>query len=422
MSISSASRTVLLAMLAALALAACDSLPVNLPAEFEELPALVQIGATPVVPLVDVTDNPCPSLYAQPCADGTECLPARGTVISDGPPFQAPAFSWTYVCNPDGYYLKVQCTDPGLCAEPVISEDLTAYDPSLHGPARSYEPGITLQPGYYNWWISAFQSSLFSAPSGSVTSFGFYVGNICEGVEDLVPPLLDSPWDDAGIRAPETAPKVRFYWKLPDNPFVACLPDDFNGEIAEDSAFTVRVQNIVTASGLVNTGEPETDLRQCVTYYWRVRGMLNEEGGPWSETRTFRILPSGSESCIPSLTAIAKVNLTCRRGPGTAYGKIAFLSAGETHPVDGINANGTHVRLADLLCYVPKEMVDLKPEEPYSGADVGELLSVLPDPPLPTATPAKAPPSLTSSASLPSAVCEANGWTYNYQLKRCNCP
>jgi hypothetical protein len=407
--------------LAALLLAACGPLPIALPEEFQDPPAIVETGATPVVPLGVTTENPCPSLYAQPCADGTGCLPANGTVISDGPPFRAPTFSWTYVCNPDGYHFELQCSDPARCADPVLSEDLTAYDPSIYGPARSFDPGITLQPGYYRWWVKAFQSGLFSSPSGSVSSYGFYVGNLCDGVGDLVAPVLVDPWNDAQINTGVTAPKVRFSWKLPDDPFAACLPDDFNGQVSEDPTFTVKVQNIVTLPGLVNSGESEYELFRCVTYYWRVRGMLNEEGGPWSETRSFRLLPSGGGTC-PPVTVMPKVNLTCRVGPSPAYAKIAFLSAGEVHPADGINAAGTHIRLAELFCYVPKELVDLGPEEVIPGVDLVKLLSVVPDPPLPTATPTKEPPSLTCSANLPSAVCIANGWTYNYQLKSCNCP
>ncbi len=369
-----------------------------------------------------LTDHPCPNIYKPPCSDGTGCSPADGTIISEGPPFQAPEFSWTYDCNPDGYHLTLRCTDPLLCDLPVLSQNLTTYDPTIHGPARSFDPEMTLQPGYYHWWISAFQSDIFPPSVGTGTSHGFYVGNICEGVEDLVAPILTLPWNTQEFYSSETSLKLDFTWRFPDSPFVACLPDDFNGQIAEDAAFTVRVQNIVTGPGLLLYGEPEGVLKRCRTYYWRVRGMLNEEGGPWSETRTFRIMPSGSELCLNVVVGKAKVNLTCRVGPGTAYAKVAYLAAGETHPVDGRNASGTHVRIADLGCYVPRELVELESEEPFPGADVGDLLSVLPDPPLPTVTPTEEPRSPVCYPTMSWAQCTAGGLKYDTGKNRCMCP
>jgi hypothetical protein len=109
-------------------------------------------------------------------------------------------------------------------------------------------------------------------------------------------------------------------------------------------------------------------------------------------------------------------------GPGTAYAKVAYLAAGETHPVDGRNASGTHVRIADLGCYVPRELVELESEEPFPGADVGDLLSVLPDPPLPTVTPTEEPRSPVCYPTMSWAQCTAGGLKYDTGKNRCMCP
>jgi len=369
-----------------------------------------------------LTDHPCPNIYELPCADGTGCSPADGTIITHGPPYDAPEFSWTYGCNPDGYHLTLRCTDPLYCDLPILSRDVTTWDPDLHGPARSYDPDMTLEPGYYKWWISAFQSDIFPSAVGTGSSRSFWVGEICEDVEDIAAPLLSLPMDGDISYSAETSMKIDFSWHLPDDPWVPCLPDDFNGQIAEDAAFTVRVQNIVTGAGLLDYGESEGELKRCRTYYWRVRGMLGEEGGPWSETHTFKIMPSGSTLCLNVVVGRALVSLSCRVGPGTDYGKVAYLAAGETHPVDGRNASGTHVRIADLGCYVPREMVELESEDALPGADVGDLLTILPDPPRPTLTPPEEPRSPACYPTMSWAQCTAGGWKYDTGRNLCLCP
>ena len=398
-------RALLVGMPLVLLLAGCRKqvYQPDLPGEIQEIEgpgAAVEAYGT-------MTDHPCPNIYELPCADGTGCSPADGTIITHGPPYDAPEFSWTYGCNPDGYRLTLRCySDPLLCDLPILSRDVTTWDHDLHGPARSYDPDMTLEPGYYKWWISAFQSDIFPNAVGTGSSRSFWVGEICEDAEDIAAPLLSLPMDGDIYYSAKTSMKVDFSWHLPDNPWVPCLPDDFNGQIAEDAAFTARVQNIVTGAGLLDYGESEGELKRCRTYYWRVRGMLGEEGGPWSATHTFKIMPSGSELCLNVVVGRALVNLSCRVGPGTDYGKVAYLAAGETHAVDGRNASGTHVRIADLGCYVPTELVDLESEEPSGGVPGVDDLPVLADPPTPT------PPPIVCRATMGPGPCAAAGGTW----------
>ena len=414
-------RALLLAVPLVMLLGACKKTiaQADLPSEIAEIEApsaAVEVYGT-------MTDHPCPNIYEPPCADGTGCSPVDGTVISNGPPYAAPEFSWTYGCNPDGYQLTLRCTDPLFCDLPVISQNITTWDASLHGPKRSYDPDMTLQPGFYTWRISAFQSDIFPDNYFYSTSNSFWVGETCTDADDLPTPSLSSPWDGQVIKTHHPSTKVEFSWFLDYGDPIACLPDDFNGQIATDPDFTQNVVNIVTEAGLLTHGESEDALKRCRTYYWRVRSMLDEVGGPWSETQSFRIRPAGDGWCLSDLVLQASVNLSCRIGPGSLYGRVAYIAAGESHPVDGRNADGTWLHLYDLGCYVNRELGDLLPgEELTPGVDPVDVLPVLPDPELPTETPKECKPTMGQTE------CEATGGTWipaNVRIKqdaRCDCP
>ncbi len=421
MSTPSLRRALLLAVPLVLLLVGCrrQIYQPDLPGEVAE----IEVPGAAVEAYGTMTDHPCPNIYEPPCADGTGCSPADGTVISDGPPYAAPEFSWTYGCNPDGYQLTLRCTDPLFCDLPVISRNITNWVSSLHGPARSYDPDMTLEPGFYTWRISAFQSDLFPDNYYYSTKNSFWVGETCTDADDLPTPSLSYPYEGEVIHTHHPSVKVEFSWFVEPTHPVGCLPDDFNGQVATDAAFTHNVVNIVTGAGLVTHGESETELGRCRTYYWRVRSMLDDVGGPWSETQSFRIRPGGDGWCISDMIFQAKVNLACRLGPGTLYGRVAYIGAGESHPADGRNADGQWLHLADLGCYVNRELVDPVQEEPTPGEDPAGLLPILPDPELPVEEPDVCTPTVSS------AECSAFGGTWFLEgrdpknpIYRCDCP
>ena len=164
------------------------------------------------------------------------------------------------------------------------------------------------------------------------------------------------------------------------------------GQVSTDSTFATGVVPILTSSPLeVTRGAVGGAVEWCHTYYWRVRSHAGAVTGPWSETYSFKIAPpEGRDTCLQAkIEAIATTNATCRLGPGTAYGISSYVPAGESHPVEGRNADGTWLKLQDLGCYIYRGLLALEVGgTPFpGGADVSDLMSVLPDPPLPTETP-----------------------------------
>ena len=168
----------------------------------------------------------------------------------------------------------------------------------------------------------------------------------------------------------------------------------WEAQVSTDSTFATGVMPIETAYPVFDNGGVINGVVEwCHTYYWRVREYLPDIVGPWSAVSSFRIVPpDGWDHCLLSagvIEAIATTNATCRLGPGTVYGISSYVPAGESHPVEGRNAAGTWLKLQDLGCYIYRELLALEVGgTPFpGGADVSDLMSVLPDPPLPTETP-----------------------------------
>jgi hypothetical protein len=212
----------------------------------------------------------------------------------------------------------------------------------------------------------------------------------------------------------------------------SCLVQ-FEGQVSTDKTFTTGVMPIVSTSlstpvferGGVVGGTVES----CKTYYWRVRADASAGNGPWSETYSFKSVPPGGwwNDCFKTRVRVtATKNASCRVGPNTFYAISAYVPAGERHPVEGRNAAGTWLKLQDLHCYISRELLELELDgTPFpGGADVSGLISVLPDPPLPTVAPTKGPSGPACSSCLAQGACEAAGgkWTVGSMGCRCVCP
>jgi hypothetical protein len=213
----------------------------------------------------------------------------------------------------------------------------------------------------------------------------------------------------------------------------------FEGQVSEDPTFQTNVLPLIVSppwnrhGAYIGMGPVEW----CHTYYWRVRAYTDGGKGLWSlyelgYEQDFRILPPGGESmCHPARStheALVARNAACRIGPSTAYGIASYVAAGETHPVDGRNAEGTWFRFQDLKCYVSGALLQhVQDGTPFPpGADVGSLISAIPevpDPPLPTETTAKGPSGPTCNPNATTeAECRAGGGTWSAFGNKCICP
>jgi hypothetical protein len=227
---------------------------------------------------------------------------------------------------------------------------------------------------------------------------------------------------------PESPHEVFFHWSY--DPVADCLPDRYEGQIAEDPDFTTNVMEFVSTGLYENVfSEP---LYRCHTYYWRVRGMLDEEPGPWSETWSFIVGPEedcgGLKMPIGAIEAVASENSACRVGPSPAYGIAGYAAAGERRMIVGRNADGTWFQTIEG-CYINSRLlnVELVQGTPFpQGADVGDLMSLIPevpDPPTPTVP--------VCTAAMGQGGCAAAGGTWVCATKctvactescTCDCP
>jgi len=363
---------------------------------------------------------------ADPCDPG-ECIPDEYEIVpwSEASP-GAPEFSWTYPCNPDGYRVKLY--EMGLTLDDpfveLAADEITGFDPSVGGPRRSWQPGVDLEPATaYAYSLEPYRSG--ESPSSTTGSTHFWTGPFCETVPTEAP-TLSEPEDGHVITVtqPETSGLGGFAWDYPEMP---CLVT-FEAEIATDQAFTSNVLPFHTPSPVQHYGGVFDALEWCRTYYWRVRATTDAGQGPWSETRSVRIEPTeGMSACFQWLPieAVATENLSCRVGPGTIYGISTYVAAGERHPIEGRNADGTWLKLRDLVCYLNRELVAVEVAgTPFPfGPDVGSLMSIVPDPPTPTA------PAATCRRTLNQPDCVAAGGTWVPAIigaavvpAHCDCP
>jgi hypothetical protein len=419
---------------------------------------------------------------------GSVCTPENNSVVDwDTAPCgvttaDAPELTWTYPCIPDGYDVELLNEDGS--ALQFSNTDSTYNPPEADGRTWSWLPGAALwDSGHrYAYTVSAWLQGDTESPWDRVWSekgiIVFYTGPFC--VESIItPPDLLYPengeifreeeqsqdgfspewWASTGDSGghygdfghglpnpcipgktcPTPAPLVLvhagFTWEYPPAKYTEecsqlereldCLTPS-EGQVSTDSTFATGVMPILTSSPLDGTrGAVGGAVEWCHTYYWRVRSHAGVVTGPWSETYSFKIAPpEGWSACLPKIQATAIRNASCRLGPSTRYAIAAYVPAGESHPVEGRNADGTWYKLQDLGCYINRELLALEQGgTPFpGGGDVGDLLSVLPDPPLPTVKPTEEPRGPVCSPALSPGECTAGGWKYSDTAGRCVCP
>ncbi|MCJ7707774.1 MAG: hypothetical protein MUO38_09175 [Anaerolineales bacterium] len=130
-----------------------------------------------------VTDHPCPNIFEPPCKDGTGCTPSHDEILEGNGPLFA-HLSWTYDCNPDGYHVGLKYA-PG---DFIYEGNVSAYDPAIHGPARSWSSDDPLAPATrYQWDVGAYQDGVFSGYDHVATSF-FWTGPICTQTQSVMAP------------------------------------------------------------------------------------------------------------------------------------------------------------------------------------------------------------------------------------------
>jgi len=407
---SSFRRTLLMALPLLLLLTACQvQMLQQQPDAGDTNPGLEQQppAAQPAIPTDRCTGYDFET--ADPCDPG-ECTPDEYEIVpwSEASP-GAPEFTWTYPCNPDGY--RVTLYEMGLTQDdPFVelgSDEITDFDPSVGGPRRSWQPGVDLEPATaYAYALEPYRSS--ESPSGTSGSTHFWTGPFCLNVPTDAP-TLTGPEDGHVITVTQaqTSGLGGFAWKYPDAP---CLVT-FEAEISSNAAFASSVLPIHTASPAQRYGGVFDALEWCRTYYWHVRATTDAGQGPWSETRSVRIEPTeGMSACFQLLPidAVATENLSCRIGPGTIYGISTYLAAGERHPVEGRNADGSWVMLADLRCYVKRILVELHEDGTLlpPDADLGDRLALLTDPPTPAAPVTACKPTMNQ----PECLAAGGSW------------
>lgn len=363
---------------------------------------------------------------------GSVCTPDDYAVIpwTGSGNTAAPEFNWTYPCIPDSFYVSVFY---GADVENP-SAHVTAPDPDADGLTFSWSPGAPLP-----WPAHLYHYSLqaWGQPPSEYGETYFWTGPFCTDAPSFTP-YLESPVDEAVAVLQEQSTEGYnvgghgFEWEYHD-PAVnwraeGCLTQ-FEGQVSADNTFATGVMPILTSSTMLETGGSVGGaVEWCHKYYWRVRAYTDSGQGPWSDTHSFKIAsPEGWSACYSvSIEAVAAKNAACRVGPGIAYGILAYVPAGERHPIEGRNADGTWFKLQDLRCYIAEGLLGFEQGgTPFpGGADVGDLLSVLPDPPLPTVPPTeKAPGGPACYATLPTqAACEAAGGTWDSAKLRCKCP
>jgi hypothetical protein len=96
--------------------------------------------------------------------------------------------------------------------------------------------------------------------------------------EDLQVPVLYSPTDGENI----DIPGLTFHWVYNTTD---CIPEEFEIQVAQNHGFLGYSGATVDVG--VDEWSPEVELLPATVYYWRIRGMVADDAGPWSPTWSF---------------------------------------------------------------------------------------------------------------------------------------
>lgn len=303
----------------------------------------------------------------------------------------SPGLTWTYPCAVDEFEVTLE--------EDLLEGGVTLMSTVISGDAvtrvtHTWNPWVILpQRGSYSYSITA------TVPGHLVSGeINFRTDTLCEDLPGSPPDSLHPNGRVFETHDEFTEP---FFYLV--GMFAQC-GFGWDSDESEDCVTPYEMQ--VSSDSTFATGVMPADqcavrgaVEWCHTYYWRVREYLPDQVGPWSDVASFRIAPpEGWDKCseLPRqrsrIEAVAIQNAACRIGPGTNYRIASYVPAGESHPVDGRNADGTWFRFQDLKCYVSGALLQhVLDGTPFpGGADVGDLMGMIPevpDPPLPTDTP-----------------------------------
>ncbi len=197
---------------------------------------------------------------------GSELLsPAMWDIVDD----LMPSLDWAYTdpaCPPDSYSVHLR-------TGPFFGDDLGASSTD-----SSWTPPSALEPGTeYAWGIQAIDDAVTGPYTGERY---FFTGPLCDPAE-LKAPMPLTPinhWvvDDLG--------SLSLIWDYPDG----CLPEYYQIDLATSTTFTGSPLNGSTGNPSTRWG-PGQPLADCTRYFWRVRGGIDSNLGPYSPIYTFRV-------------------------------------------------------------------------------------------------------------------------------------
>ncbi|MBN2386943.1 MAG: hypothetical protein JXB85_07975 [Anaerolineales bacterium] len=195
-------------------------------------------------------------------------------------------------------------------------------------------------------------------------------------VDELVPPVLIAPADGSLLPfIPAGLPgfaAVTFTWSYPEP---GCYPYAFSVDISTDPGFA----DLSLGFGTLDHRETSRDwqLLPGACYYWRAKAYAPDSYGPPSPSWTFCIEGDATPTPLPA-SAVSRGETNCRLGPGPEYDVLTTLTAGETAPIQGQNADGTWLQVLSGAgaCWVWVEAITVE-------GSPGDW-SVLPEPPTPT--------------------------------------
>ena len=354
-----------------------------------------------------------------PCADNPgACSPSPNEVIAG----LQPSFTWDnpYTCGFDYWELQVVRNDPSFPDNGINMELFKV----LPNETLSYAMTEDLEPNTrYKWQIMPSEYMYGMVRSTTKHTAFFWTGPICTPF-NLQKPVIFAPLDGAEFTG---------FWQIN---LKAAHPDDCGAEIyeyemSENVDFSAPLIDGFYTSTLPLINGLGDSLDDCTRYYWRLRGLVGTDEGPWSNTRFFTTSFGGFCPSIfdllleipedwqypdwPFLPAVQDLN--CREGDSTSHRNIGTARMGEYYQILAVNRAYTHVRLLlptiNVRCWVfLGEMMPWLGGLPINPEDLMNFVAMF-DPLAPTATPTAAPalipptPTPTIDAIIVGHVCQS---------------